>query len=312
MSVGIKRNPFLQISLVFGILFGSTLGCSVAEIRHPSAPSEPEPEKAATRDESAKLLTELNLKIQTLEAKLTSMNDKLDTFRAQSEIKPVSPHPTDTFGAPIQVTPAAKDPENGFTQDEPVQEFRQALILFEGQKYPESILAFSKFLEKYPDHPFAGSAQFYVGESYMKQKEYQLALQEFQRVLTTYDRCPHISDTLKEMVVAEENLKKTPEAGVHKHLLTSLFPASPAALTLRIESPTSPETSVSNENRVIGSHSHVDETPPSLSSAPEVDSKATPPSEPMEAPSNPTPKDPVEAPLVPPTAPIDGKLTSPQ
>lgn len=93
-------------------------------------------------------------------------------------------------------------------------------------------MAFSEFLEKAPDHPLAGSAQFYVGESYFKQKEYKLALQEYQRVLTSYDRSPVVADTLARMITTEEILKKQPEAEKHQHLLTSLFPNSPAARSL--------------------------------------------------------------------------------
>jgi TolA-binding protein len=209
-------------------------------------------------------------------------------------------HPSDASGEPIHIKPAAKDPENGFTQDEAIQNFRQAMILYQGQKYPESVLAFSKFLEKYADHPFAGSAQFYVAESYMKQKEYKLALQEFQRVLTTYDRSPHISDTLKEMIFAEESLKETAEAGVHKHLLTSLFPSSPAAAALRIESKVANETPPPSDS------------PPVRSPDAIVEPNANPIRETIEdQPLNPT-STVDQVPTIPPTAPIDGKTTAPQ
>ncbi len=138
-------------------------------------------------------------------------------------------HPSENGGSPVSSSPARHDPEAGFLNDEPIQIFRKAMITFQGQSYPEAILIFSRFLEKFPDHALAGSAQFYVGEAYMKQKEYKLALSEFQRVLTSYDRSAHVSDTLIEMALAEDTLKKSQQASVHRHLLSTLFPQSPAS-----------------------------------------------------------------------------------
>ena len=145
--------------------------------------------------------------------------------------------PTDNAGALAEEpAPIPNDPEAGFTQDAAVQNFRKALIIFQGLKYPEATLAFSDFLEKYPDHAMAGAAQFYIAEAYTKQNEPKLALQEYQKLLTTYDRSSHVADTLKQMAAAEDTLKRREEAARHRQLLTSLFPLSPAASELEIAS----------------------------------------------------------------------------
>ena len=198
-------------------------------------------EKVAVPDTRA-LLVQLGKRIDILETQLASMNDKLDAARLSFEkfsrspssvekpkITPVASHPADGVGTDIPVVPAKNDPDSGFAQDEPIQTFRKAFILYQAQKYSEAVLTFSKFLEKFPDHPLAGSSQFYVGECYIKQKEFKLAIQEYQHVLTSYDRSPHVSDTLKQMIIAEEKLKLAQEAAKHRQLLTSLFPQSPAA-----------------------------------------------------------------------------------
>jgi outer membrane protein assembly factor BamD (BamD/ComL family) len=62
----------------------------------------------------------------------------------------------------------------------------------------------------------------------LKQKEYKNAAAEYERVLTSYDRSPHIADTLKELAETEDQLKLTDRAARHRQLLTSLFPQSPA------------------------------------------------------------------------------------
>lgn len=193
---------------------------------------------STSSDELRELLTQLGKRIEILETQVASMNDKMDSNRVildrisgakKTKMTEVIAHPSEASGVTVAVKTAPHDPEGGFVNDEAIQLFRKAMILFQAQKYPEAVLGFSAFLEKYPDHPVAGSAQFYVGESYMKQKEYKLAIQEFQRVLTSYDRSSHVSDTLSEMALAEETLKKSQTAAVHRQLLTSLFPQSPAA-----------------------------------------------------------------------------------
>jgi tetratricopeptide (TPR) repeat protein len=108
------------------------------------------------------------------------------------------------------------------------------MILFKAKKFPESMLAFSSFIERYADHPLAGSAQFYVGECYYRQKEYKLAVVEYQRVLTSYDRSGSLPETLKQMAQAEEHLAQAEDALKHRQLLLSLFPQSPAAHSVRL------------------------------------------------------------------------------
>jgi hypothetical protein len=68
-----------------------------------------------------------------------------------------------------------------------------------------------------------------VGSSYYQQREYKLAAQEYQKVLTTYDRSGHVADTLRDLAETEDHLKLKELSVRHRQLLSSLFPQSPAA-----------------------------------------------------------------------------------
>lgn len=196
-------------------------------------------EESTRTEDLAKLLTKLNNRLESLEAKITQLSEKLDVAKQdaerlsqlsqQAKAGEITVPPAEDMGTLLRIPASLHDPDGGFVHDDAVQTFRKAIITFEGQKYPEAILAFSDFLEKYPDHPLAGSALYYVGKSYLQQKQYKLAVREFERVLTSYDRSPHISDTLRDMAIAEGELKESESAGKHRQLLTSLFPQSPAA-----------------------------------------------------------------------------------
>jgi tol-pal system protein YbgF len=232
-------------------------GCGSAA-KKPTPPAEEERE-----------LTELRSQVKTLQAKVDSLQSQLSAATAKAEkaqaaanqamgVKPAKPtgvvaHGAEGRGVPVEATEAAGDPEAGFAHDSAILSYRQAMILFQTRKYAEAILAFSSFLERYADHALAGSAQFHVGESYFRQKEYKLALQEYQRVLTSYDRSPHVPETLARMAEIEEGMKKGDDAAKHRQLLASLFPSSPAAalkprsVEVPAAAPTSAATAASSE-----------------------------------------------------------------
>lgn len=185
-------------------------------------------------------LTTLTTKIESLEGKLASMNDKVNSTKTSIDnllnVKPVKTsailsEPTDKTGTPIEPQLVRNDPEAGFVNDSAIQSYRQALVLFQGKKYSEAVLAYSAFLEQYPDHALAGSAQYYVGESYFQNKEYKLAQDELNRVLTSYDRSRHVPETLKLLASSADALKQPEDAAKYRHLLSSLFPQSTAAAT---------------------------------------------------------------------------------
>ena len=233
-----------------------------------SAAEEQDPRDAQLQ-EMRGLVSSLSTRLDAIESKMGALNDKVDSTQANLEVmmtRPgsksasgassgalkksgVSPHPADGLGASVPVEAAAGDSEAGFITDDAVLAYRRANVLFQAGKYPESVLAFSNFVERYPDHPLAGSAQYFVGASYLKQKEYKLASQELERVLTSYDRSPRVSDTLRDLADAEDALKKPKEAARHRQLLATMFPQSPAAAgpkSLPQDVPTAPITAPLN------------------------------------------------------------------
>jgi TolA-binding protein len=222
------------------------------------APSCSSAQKAAETDaEHAKEISVLQGRIQELEAQLKSTNDRVDAMRvliegtnptssAAAHLESPKPtgiigHPADGAGARVEPIPSGLDPEGSFVRDQAIQTYRQAMALLDANKYSDAVLAFSSFLERHPDHPLAGAAQYYIGKAYFDQKEYKLADKEFERVLTSYDRSSHITLTLRDLAETEDALKQTGEAAKHRQLLTSLFPQSPAAtLSQSAPAPSSP------------------------------------------------------------------------
>ncbi len=227
-----------------------------------SAPRRPPDELITSAEIKAmhQTVTTLSERVIELETKIVSMNQKLDLAQqAKGESKPIGAAkpglkkkgqkangavvgmdgiPVERVDQPLQASTGQLivperldgDPAKGFAEDQAVDAYRKSLVLFRGSRYNEAIQGFSAYLELHADHVLAGSAQYYIGLSYYKLKELKLALIEFQRVLTSYDRSPHAAATLRYMAEAEDQLSLGNEADQHRQLLASLFPSSPEAL----------------------------------------------------------------------------------
>jgi TolA-binding protein len=302
MSIQVARMGWILL------LLGAVSGCASAPATSASPAAQPAaPPKADEADamraqltELRTMMTNLGTRIDSMETRLGSLGDKvtnnqssLDMLMANTKAVPsaVGSHPSEGGGSSPSAEQAPNDPEAGFASDEAIQAYRKASILLAAQKYPEAVLAYSSFVEKYPDHPLAGSAQFYVGDAYFREKEYKLALGEFERVLTSYDRSPHVADTLREMAEAEDHLKMTEQAARHRQLLTSLFPQSPAAspavsdhsqsTEAKTTSRTAPSAALDAPPATTSAAPSTGSAAPSAPAAPAASEHGTPPTAPM-------------------------------
>lgn len=60
--------------------------------------------------------------------------------------------------------------------------YRSALAHFTGEDYQRSILEFEEFVANYPEHDLADNAQYWIGECYYAQKNFEKAVAEFGKV----------------------------------------------------------------------------------------------------------------------------------
>ncbi|MDR3606732.1 MAG: tetratricopeptide repeat protein [Oligoflexia bacterium] len=282
-------------SKTFCVLISATLltGCAGLTKSHqdngtgsPAAVPQKTPEQK--EKELQALLDSMNVKMQNLEARTNALNDKVDATRSvidnlissqQARTQGIQPQASDSAGTPVNPHLASSDPSAGFAADEAVQRYRKAMILFQSKSYADAILGFSAFVDRFPDHALAGSAQYYLAESYFAQGEMKLALREYQRVLTTYDRSPRVADTLERVAECEDRLQEHQEAAHHREQLLTLFPASPAAARAQSQSQSqsqpqpmkaapAPEQTTEPEPKAASPTSGLDNPPPTAPSAP--------------------------------------------
>lgn len=181
-------------------------------------------------------ITQLMERVGQLEDQVNDMKETLANKNNHSlESKAITAKKAEPLKNPADIqtvkvsAPVASQATLSPVNEDATLNFRKAYALYQSEKFPEAILEWSQFLKDYPDHVFAGSAQYYLGDSYYRQKEFKLAAAEFNKVIVSYDRSSHVSDALKKLYLCEEKTGDTKAAVKHRTLLTTLFAQSPAA-----------------------------------------------------------------------------------
>ena len=97
---------------------------------------------------------------------------------------PALPPPSpSSVSRPATPEPSAADLALAKEPAEVQDEYKLALRAFNDQQYDKAIQQFRTFQRKYPNSDMADDAQYWIGESYFTQKDYNRAILEFNDVL---------------------------------------------------------------------------------------------------------------------------------
>jgi tol-pal system protein YbgF len=157
---------------------------------------------------------------------------------------PADPAATQPSGPSTVATPqpspsvvAKEDPrlarEPGDVQDE----YRLALRAFNEQQYDKAIQQFRNFQRKYPNSDMADDAQYWVGESYFVQKDYNRAILEFNDVLK-YRRGDRVPAALAKQAQAFLEIGDKTDARLILQKLINDYPNSEQARDAKEKLPT--------------------------------------------------------------------------
>lgn len=80
------------------------------------------------------------------------------------------------------------------------------------RQFGEAEQGFRSFLEKYPDHNLAGTAQYWLGETYFTQGDYRQAAQNYLAGYKTYPKSRRAADSLLKLGMSLNKLGQTEKA----------------------------------------------------------------------------------------------------
>jgi tol-pal system protein YbgF len=87
-------------------------------------------------------------------------------------------------------------PVRGSEHGDAEAQYRAAVALVRAGKYPEAIVSFRAFVQRYPSHDYADNAQYWLGEAFYAQRQYETAMTELRRVVEVYPQGNKVPDAL--------------------------------------------------------------------------------------------------------------------
>lgn len=107
--------------------------------------------------------------------------------------------------------------------------YMDAFDAFQNGRFAESVEKFSKFLSMFSDNPLSPNALFWMGESYMKIKEYEKAISAFQELIEKYPKNEKVPQAMLSQAEAFFYLDDKKSSAALLKRITELFPKSEEA-----------------------------------------------------------------------------------
>ncbi len=126
--------------------------------------------------------------------------------------------------------PAALDPEARKAYD-------SALAMVNAKQYDQALDAFSGFLVRWPDHPYADNATYWRGECYFAKGEYARALEQFDGLIARFPLGNKAPDALLKAGISQQKLGNPQKAPPYFDKLRRDFPKSDAAKRVPVSGP---------------------------------------------------------------------------
>ncbi|MBI1835256.1 MAG: tol-pal system protein YbgF, partial [Burkholderiales bacterium] len=101
--------------------------------------------------------------------------------------------------------------------------------LFKAADYKNAATAFSSFMANYPQSAFAGSAQYWLGNSYYAQRDCRATIPAMQQLVKAYPDHPKAPDALLNVAACHTELKEKAAAKKVLESLITQYPGTEAA-----------------------------------------------------------------------------------
>ena len=229
-DVGKARSEVTEVRLAQDLV-STELARVLAELRSIDVRTA---ETQQTLRDAASEIVKLRARVQTTE-------DELRQGRLAQGARPANPAAPTAPLAPVVRAPAASTPRAAVPappqadavrepRDEAAEQaFAAALTTFRAREHGQAVLDFMDFVGKYPKHPLAPRAQYWIGEAYYIQRDYPQALIEFNRVLEMAPTAPSAADALLRIGLCHANLREPAPAAAAWQRIMREYPRTEAA-----------------------------------------------------------------------------------
>jgi tol-pal system protein YbgF len=170
--------------------------------------------------------------VRRLNERMTILDARTRETRAEPASRPAAspPSPDPPRENPLRESPGR---ETGPRADGSEAAYQAALATFQTREYGQAVLEFLDFLSKYPRHPLAGKAQYWIGEAYYIQRDWRQALVEYEKVQALNGRSGSLPEALLKIGLCYQNLRETGRAQQSWRRVVADHPDSDAAQKAR-------------------------------------------------------------------------------
>jgi tol-pal system protein YbgF len=143
----------------------------------------------------------------------------LETLGGVGAVSPGAPGSSGSAGSAVPPASAVGDQAS----------YDAAFNALKGGDYPKAIQGFKTFVTTYPQSPLASNAQYWLGEAYYVDKQYQSAITAFHKVTTDWPDSRKAPDALVKVGFTQSALGKNAEAKVTLEDVVRRYPGTEAA-----------------------------------------------------------------------------------
>jgi len=135
---------------------------------------------------------------------------------------------------PAAAPAVAAKPESGGTREaSPEKQYASAMASFRSEEHGQAVRELSELVDRFPQHPLASNAQYWIGEASYRQRDFRQALAEFQKVVDGYPQSAQVPEALLKLGLCHRALKDTAAARESFERVLKSYPGTNAASQAR-------------------------------------------------------------------------------
>ena len=185
------------------------------------------------KERQRELYLDVDQRLQRLETAAPTQSASAAQPPGAAPAAPAAPTETAT---PSQPDPAAATPSTADTPStggvDPFAEqqaYQSAFDLLKSGRYEDATVAFQQFIADFPTGTYADNAQYWLGETFYITRQFDRAVQEFERLVSMHPNSQKLTHALLKIGYAHDELGNEAEAERVLGLLIERHPQSAAA-----------------------------------------------------------------------------------